>query len=1012
MKRTRHLIWTFPLFVVAAVAVLYQVGASRLNVVALKKELARQYGVSEGTIEEMAGLLPAGWQFGDPIELEADPHQHAAPAGVEVVEDETTGVTLTFAHLGDGHFAGQDEPLQTTYFVVNNTRQQTSGTIEFFQDNGTPLELEIDGVTASSFPFQLNRGNMQRFVTLGGGDLKSGWARIRSQQPIVVNSTFGAIREDGTVISDVGVGESELGTEFTIFADTIGSNDTGVALTNPHDDDAVDIQMTLRDPTGVLVAQEMLHLEPRGHTALFVHQFFPDVPGIREFEGTVVFTSMAGAAAGEGAVMSRQPAGEASPITFAGLTLRISGPVFTSVPMVPPPAPDADFTKLAFPQAADGELGGLSVSTTPVLFNNTDQPASGVIEFFKGDGTPNLVRVNGEATSSIPFDIAPLGVFRVDTDGVGEIAVGWARVTMDQPLAGVVIFTIKDAAGSIVAAVGVDSAPLRQNFQLIADTTQLFNTALAIVNPLEPAGPAGAALVTARLNLKDVFGNFVGPEKSIELLSREHRALFVTEIFPEVDFEEFEGRLEVTVFAETGQFMAALSLRSAVEKLTSLPIFVEKHAFQPSVTASLAANLRGTAPGVRWDVHQSRDDLTIRDVEALIRGLQLKTENFGVGSELASGYQDRPETLVNLIAREVEETQILYDMVLLAEEFEVRGEGSLQSLEDGVRLHFRELDADDAAFVRLDTDLALFFTAGLLEIPPEAEELKVETTLRSVSQRPNRDASVIRRTIQTLVLADPDPLRANIEGLSTPLLTATEIIAIEGTNFGAQPRVLFTGRQGALEVAPVEVDHEMLKVIAPPGAAAGPVQVDNGSGAGNGYFTEIFFGPLLTMDQEAGTDRLRLELSQTGDILTMEENYEIRVYTVTVDFDQLAIGQQVGTFGEGFGERGLFVQSKAANTATLEIASAAATNVIGTLILEQIEPDAISIRTPPENEVSDAPDLLLRNFSFLIHFDGLPLTFPDAGEIVFAEALSYSSPTGPGGPESRLSLSLSAAFLR
>ena len=133
--------------------------------------------------------------------------------------------------------------------------------------------------------------------------------------------------------------------------------------------------------------------------------------------------------------------------------------------------------------------------------------------------------------------------------------------------------------------------------------------------------------------------------------------------------------------------------------------------------------------------------------------------------------------------------------------------------------------------------------------------------------------------------------------------------------------------------------------------------------------------------------------------------------TVTVDFEQLAIGQQVGTFGEGFGERGLFVQSKGADTATLEIASAAATNVIGTLILEQVEPDTISIPTPPENEASDAPDLLLRNLSFLIHFDGLPLTFPDAGEIVFAEALVTSGPTEPEGA-APLVVKQSDAFLR
>ena len=1011
MKRTRHLIWIFPLVIVAAVALLYQAGASRLSVLALKKELARQYGVSEGTIEELAELLPAGWQFGDPIELEADPHQHVAPAGVQVIEDEDTGVTLTFAHLGDGHFAGQDEPLQTTYFVVNNTRQLTNGTIEFFEDDGSPLELEIDGVTESSFPFQLNRGNMQRFVTSGAGELKSGWARIRSQQPVVVNSTFGAIREDGTVISDVGVGESELGTEFTIFADTIGNNDTGVALTNPHDDDPVDIEMTLRDAAGAQVAQDMLHLEPRGHTALFVHQLFPAVPGIREFEGTVVFKSMT-APAEAGPTLSGQPAGEALPVTFAGLTLRISGPVFTSVPMVPPPPPDADFTKLAFPQAADGELAGLSVSTTPVLFNNTDQPASGVIEFFKSDGTANLVRINGEATSSILFDIPPRGVFRIDTDGVGEIAVGWARVTMDQPLAGLVIFTIKDATGSIVAAVGVDSAPLRQAFQLVVDKTQLFNTALAIVNPLDPVGVAGEIPATIRLNLKNTLGNFVGPEKTIELLSREHRALFVTEIFPEVDFAEFEGRLEVVTCGDCGQFAAALSLRSAVEKLTSLPVFAEKHAFQPSVTVEPATNLRSSSPSLKWQLHQFRGDLMLKQVEAVVEGLRFHTESLIVGSDLAAGYQDRPESLVQLLTREVDEGFVEYDLVFTTDEFEVRGQGQIQNLPEGVQFTLTDLDAHPATDVSLDTDIAFHFASGLFEIQQEAEELVIEVMSTSVSQSTVADLPLRRRSRQTVVLAEPDPVLANVARIGTPLLTATNLITIGGTNLGDAPRVLFPGQQGvAIAVAPFETEDDELSVFVPAGTVAGEVRVDNGGGPGNGYLTDVLFSPLFSMGQEAGTDRLRLELSQKGDILSMEEIYEIRVYTVTVDFEQLAIGQQVGTFGEGFGERGLFVQSKGADTATLEIASAAATNVIGTLILEQVEPDTISIRTPPENEASDAPDLLLRNLSFLIHFDGLPLTFPDAGEIVFAEALVTSGPTEPEGA-APLVVKQSDAFLR
>ncbi len=498
-RLTRHLIWIFPLVIIGGVSILYRVGGSELTRALLRKEIAELYGVSEATVESYEKRLPPDWKIGDPIELEAEPHQHSWPAGVEVIDGEGTGVTLTFAHMGDGDFPGQDEPLQTSYVFVNNTIRKAEGTISFFDDNGNPLELEIDGVVDSVFPFETKLFSTLKITTAGSGDLKSGWARIHSAHPIVVTSSFGAIRDNGTVITDVGVGESEPGTEFTIFADTIGSNDTGLAVTNPDDEQSMNIEMTLNDAGGGMVDQTVLNLPPRGHLARFLAQLFPEVENINEFEGTVVLKSITAAAAEATAPRSQDPTGEAPLLPFAGLTLRISGVIFTSVPMVAPPAPDAEHRRLGFPQAADGELGDFKVSTTPVIFNNTDEPAAGNIEFFKSDGSFNEVQVNGMATSVIPFNIPPRGVFRVDTDGEGELGVGWARSTMDQPLAGVAIFTIKDAQDQVVAAVGVNSALLRQSFQVIADSNQLFNTAVALAVPWEPG--KGEEDVATRVNI-------------------------------------------------------------------------------------------------------------------------------------------------------------------------------------------------------------------------------------------------------------------------------------------------------------------------------------------------------------------------------------------------------------------------------------------------------------------------------------------------------------------------------
>ena len=341
--------------------------------------------------------------------------------------------------------------------------------LEFFDDQGNPREVEIDGTTASRFPFQLFRRRVTRLTTSGAGPLKTGWARIRAEQPIVATSSFGIIQEDGTVTTDVGVGDSVAGTTFTIFADTMGARNTGLALANPNPNQAVTIQLTLRTADGEPVSQTQIELAPLGHVARFVDELFGGAPGIDEFEGTVLLESL---------TQNLLPAGEspdeeAPLLEFVGLTLLVTGSVLTSAPMVAPQPPGAAFTNLAFPQAADGVAGDLRVSTAPILLNTTANPASGVIEFFRSDGVPHALGVQGESTDTIHFAIPPGGVYRVETDGTGAVAVGWARVTMDQPLTGLVVFTIRDLAGEITAAVGVAAEPLRKNFELFANSGRI-----------------------------------------------------------------------------------------------------------------------------------------------------------------------------------------------------------------------------------------------------------------------------------------------------------------------------------------------------------------------------------------------------------------------------------------------------------------------------------------------------------------------------------------------------------
>ena len=991
MRRMPHVIWVFPLMIIGAAVLVYQIGASQLTRSFLKQKLAEQYGVSGATIEYYAGRLPQGWQIGDRIQLEPDPHEHDWRASIGVVKDDDTGVISNFAHMGDGDFPGQDEPLQTGYVMVNNSRQPASGTIYFFADSGDPLELTVDGVTDSSFSFALNPGQMKRLTTDGVGELKSGWARVRSDQPIVVTSNFGAIREDGTVITDVGVGKSDLGKEFTIFADTIGSNDTGVAVSNPDDDQAIDIQLTLRSAAGEIVDQEVIPLAPRGHLARFLNQLFPGVEGIDEFEGTVVLKSQTAAVAAGGSGVGQAPAGEAPLLPFAGLTLRISGTVFTSVPMVPPLPPGADFTRLAFPQAADGQAGELKVSTTPVLFNLTAQPASGLIEFFKGDGSVNQVGVDGVAVSAIPFQISPGGIFRVDTDGVGELAVGWARVTMDQPLSGLAIFTIRDSSG-VVAAVGVEATRLFQSLEMIADTTGIFDTAMALVNPLTVEDGSDDP-VSVTIRLLEANGFFVA-STTLELGPLQHTAQFLTDLFPEVDgIDEFFGRVQISV-SGSNDYLAPLSLRSAAEKLTSVPVFVQQHGFAPSALLQFAQNLAGTAPAVRVTLHQNSDDTALESVRIRLSGIDLELESFAVGKEFGSGYLASPERIVLFVARELDsdpQSSIGFDMLTASSGdsgFLVQAEGTISQESTGdVLLDLQYLNKQPNTFVGDDADIIVFLDENLLGTPASGGVSAV-SEFTSVSLSSNEEVRILRRTQQDLAFQAPDPQLANVVSLQPGQLVSGQLVTITGTNFGDEPSTLFPV-EGGQQVSFGFFEEEALIVRVPEGLVDGAIRIDNGQGPGNGYQVKSLFSPTLELQLGETEGDFTLHFSQTDNLYPMQA-FDVYLWIDDATLQDLSVEGMVGTFDQRGSAENLFVEEANATSAVLQVAVDTETDPSGHVHLEVIdeEPKLLRIRYEP-SFFSTTIDLLNGPGVVDVALTGLLVTLlSDSGIVVsgFAES--------------------------
>ena len=856
------LIWLFPLLIF----VLLTATATRVSEKQRLLRLLSAWGVDESVLQnpDVQILIQRARDSGFYAALQPPPpHEHPLPNRLSVQD---TGFDLIFPQFGDGDMGG-GRRLQTTWTLTNVSFQPLEGTLEIYNDEGNLQELMVNGQTASILDFELAVNAVTSFTTSGTGPIKTGWVHIHSSgAPVSGASSFGVFDAADRVVTDVGVGASEVGTEFTIFADSMGDGDTGVAVANPDDETSLDLTFDLYNPDGAMLDTQSRDLGPREHFALFITQLFSEVPGIHEFEGTVVITSAEGpAVAGSGQREDADP-------PFAGITLRSTGETLTSLPMVGSPQ-DPDLTRLAFSQVGDGVAGDLVVTTSSILLNNTENEATGLIEFFNSDATPMEVTIEGESGSSFDFALNPRGVVRLATDGTGELQDGWARVSMDQPLSGSAIFSIFDqsaaaaaghpltAAPGLVTEVGVNALGLVEGAYILVDTGGVFDTGIALVFPISTTRDDA----TLNFWLYDTEGIFL---KNVErpLGPLEHSAFFVTEFFADVqglDLEDFQGSLLVT----SAFPFAPLALRSAGVKLTSTPALPLTTGFAPVTTLELAQNLAGTSSMLEWKLHQNNRDWSLQKVAISAPDLGLDTEIVQVGERFAYGYSALGEftRILEFVATgegslmfEVVAQRAASDMFGGDQEF-IGAEGRLEGTpEGGLSLELTLLSARPFSTNQAgDSDQIYFLPSGLINLPSEAGTVEITTEFTSVSAHPDEEAPIVRRIVQKIEIIEPDEAMANVETVFPPFIRPGILISLAGTNLGDTPTVLFSQPEGdPVSRKGRRNEDGSVEVLVPSSARNGTIQVDNGSGPGNPYHFGMLFAPTFEaglVAQEGGS---------------------------------------------------------------------------------------------------------------------------------------------------------------
>ncbi len=203
-----------------------------------------------------------------------------------------------FPQVGDGRF--QTIQFQTSIILVN-ADGATFVTLEFFDSAGEPLPLTLGDLGSDSiFVIPLAQGESISLPTPGTGALAVGYARLTVAAGGDVGGTAVFTRTHiptGTIVYEAGVPAARDLKKFSLFVDTIGDRDTGLAMVNVDDGsgsslaDSHLVNMTLYNKQFMQIATTDVPLSRDQHLPRFIPEFFDAVPEAAEMEGSVVVTS-------------------------------------------------------------------------------------------------------------------------------------------------------------------------------------------------------------------------------------------------------------------------------------------------------------------------------------------------------------------------------------------------------------------------------------------------------------------------------------------------------------------------------------------------------------------------------------------------------------------------------------------------------------------------------------------------------------------------------------------------
>lgn len=158
--------------------------------------------------------------------------------------------TLMFAHFASGQTTNED--LLMKLLLLNSSADDCEGSLlQFFDEEGFPLEVEVDGVIGSEHEFFLRAGGALK-MQIRNPDLENstivGWVKVKSQVQLTGVLQYRYMnRSTESLVAAASLASSKQGRKFTTALDPGGNEDMGIALANPNDFEVV-VEFVLNDP--------------------------------------------------------------------------------------------------------------------------------------------------------------------------------------------------------------------------------------------------------------------------------------------------------------------------------------------------------------------------------------------------------------------------------------------------------------------------------------------------------------------------------------------------------------------------------------------------------------------------------------------------------------------------------------------------------------------------------------------------------------------------------------------